>query len=228
MQAQDNPSQQDADVAAVFGHAVEVGNVIMTGTEAGNQRLADSLEAEAKRRGWWCYVHGSGEWCAFDLAWASHLDHGWVGPIIPSSSRHSARGICWVTAQPATGGPPVSVGAVHFLTAKTLEAEGGSNKPLQQAARSWAVDHGPAAFVSGDVNMNDQAKNVWGGPELTTAWDELGKWPDTHPGGPSYAIDVISRLTAGPYRFTKARAYSDADIRLNTDHKLIEATAVAP
>lgn len=227
LQAQDNANQQDADVRALFGHAVAAGNVLALGTEAGSSRLADSLKAEANRRGWWCYVHGSGEWCAFDLGWASQVAHGWVGPVIPSSSRHSARGVCWVTCRPKGGGGDVSAGVVHLLTAKSLEVEPNpnANKELQAAARQWAVDKGPRSFVTGDVNMSDAKKNVWGGPELTTAWDELGQWPDTHEGGPSYAIDVISRLTSGPYRFTSARAYSDADLKLYSDHKLIEATA---
>jgi len=51
----------------------------------------------------------------------------------------------------------------------------------------------------------------------------LKKWPDTHEGGADSTIDVISRFADDPTRFTSAKALSDADVKMNSDHKLIQA-----
>jgi len=76
MEAYDSDSQKKSDVTDVFAHAVANGNVFITGTEAGSGSLPNLIRDEAKRRNWWCYVHGSGEWVCFDKAWGSHVAHG--------------------------------------------------------------------------------------------------------------------------------------------------------
>jgi len=226
MQAQDSHAQFKADAVTLFAHAVQRRNVIVTGTEAGQSQNGAAVEAAASAQGFWSWVHGSGEWCAFDKSWATHVDHGWVG-VIPAGYGHAARGICWVTLQPKdTATPRISVGSMHFLTSKSSEQEPNANSQLQAAALKFAQDKGKSGlvFLNADTNMSDQSRNVWGTSQIVTAWDELGKWPGTIETGARNTIDVISRYGSGT-RFTAARRYTDADVPLYTDHQLIEATA---
>lgn len=219
----------------LFAYAKANGNVLLSGTEAGDSSNAKILKDAADTAGFWCYVHDSGEWVAFDKSWGSHQDHGWKGPLVPgqsgsaSSGGHSPRGIAWVTVNPKDPNLPwVSLGSVHFLTQNSIDAgpPGTSNKPLQDGALEWCQakgSDGKIAFINGDVNMNDKAKNVWSTDQIVTCWDELGKWPDTHEGGPTSTIDVISRYKPDGAKFTSAQAVPDSEANLSSDHKLIQA-----
>jgi hypothetical protein len=225
MQCSDPTSQLRHDVEAVFDHAIRAGNAIITGTEAGQKNPLPGLIADvAKARGWYAFVHKWGEWVAFDKAFGSHRDHGFVS-CIPGTSQHTPRGIAWVRllADDESLGE-IAVGSVHFLTADRPDS--GKNADLKRACRQWAtqqVNAGRLAFVSGDTNTNDQTKNVFGGT-LVTSWDELQKWPKTIEKS-NRTIDVIARHEDDPVRFTTGRAYNDNDLQLYGDHLLIEATA---
>jgi len=231
LQFSDNKDQWKADCKQVIAHAEATGNVVITGTEAGDDTYANLLRDAFDEAGWWRFVHTSGEWVGFDKKFGSHVDHGWDGPIIagkPNPGGHQPRGIAWVTVNPDDPSlPQISVGVCHYITQNTMDHHPDqNNEELKDECRRWAKEKGSGdalAFVHGDVNMDDAKKNVFGGEGLTTCWDELQKWPDTHEGGADSTIDVIARLTDDPTKFTSAKALSDADLKLNSDHKLIQA-----
>lgn len=205
----------------LFDHARQTGNVVLTGTEAGTDPTASLIKQAASDKEFYCYIAGDG-WVCIDKRWATKkVNTGWH-KVVDSGSGHSARGVTWMTVDTPYG--QVSVAAMHLLTAKSSEQEPNANGRLQDAAVSWAKDHGPLSFIGADVNANDETKNVWGSKDVTTCWDELGKWPDTHEGGPDATIDVFTRLTSGSATFTAAKVLPDADLQLNADHKLIEGT----
>lgn len=199
--------------------------MILTGTEAGEEAFADAIRSAADARGWYAFVHGSGEWVAFDLGWGAHLDHGFVA-CIPGTSKHKQRGIAWVRIRSddeLVG--DVAVGSVHLLTADSPDVEW--NDDLKAAVRRWANDQtaaGRLPFVNADTNTNDETKDVWGNGVMITSWDELGKYPGTIE-KTGRTIDVISRHGATDRAtFTAGRAYNDEDLDLYSDHRLIEAT----
>lgn len=222
MECRDPYDQLQHDVRAVFDHAIAVGNVIVTGTEAGQKNpLPGLIRDVAADRGWYVFVHKWGEWVAFDKTWGRHLDHGFVAAI-PGTSQHTPRGIVWVRIQ-ANDDALVSVGSVHYLTADRPDA--ALNADLKAACRKWASDElndGRLPFVNGDVNTDDRTKDVFGGT-LVTVWDELGKYPETIENNSGRTIDVIARHGKTSGRFTAGRAYTDADLKLYGDHRLIEA-----
>lgn len=220
LEAGDTTDQKRHDIDALFDHARAAGNVICTGTEAGTDPTRSLLEDAAADRGFY-YVVGGDSWVAIDQRWATRkVDSGFV-KVLDSGSGHSARGVTYLVVDTPVG--RVAVAAMHLLTAKSSEQEPYANGQLQDAAVSWAKEHGPLSFVCADTNIDDQARNVWSSSALTTCWDELGKWPGTIETGAQNTIDVISRLTAGPTRFTTARRYTDKDLDLYADHQLIEA-----
>lgn len=221
LEAGDTDAQKKADVKAVFSHARGAGNVVLTGTEAGTEPTIGLIQNEASAKEFYCHIAGD-SWICVDKRWATKkVDTGW-NKVVNAGSGHSARGVAWMTVDTPLG--RMSFAAMHLLTAKSSEQEPNANPKLKDAAVQWAKDHGPLSFIGADVNADDRSKNVWGSSAVTTCWDELKKYPDTLEGGPDNTIDVFTRLSSGPARFTSARAMSDADLKLNADHKLIQGT----
>jgi hypothetical protein len=223
MQFSDTPGAFADDANTVFAHATQAGNVAITGTEAGDPRNGHLIEVAAADHDWWLFVHRTGEWVAFDRAWASHVNHGFVAVVAGRSGfgGHAPRGIAWVTLQPRdTSLPRISVGAMHYLTVRSLVFQPRANRQLQNAAVAWARDKSAEglAFIGADVNMNDRVRNVFGSNAMTTCWDELHQYPGTHG---HRTIDVIARLTGDDIRFTDADTHPAL---LHSDHHLIEAT----
>lgn len=221
LEAGDTDAQKKQDVQALFKRGRAKHMRVLTGTEAGTEPTASLLVASAQKFDYWLRIGGD-SWVAFDKTWASKkLDDGFT-KVLDSGSGHSARGVTWITCATPVG--RVSVASMHLLTAKSLEQEPHANEKMQDAAVKWAKAHGPLAFVNADTNMDDEGRNVWASGVLTTCWDELKKYPDTLGGGPSNTIDVISRLSSGPTKFTGATRFTDADFSLHADHFLIQAT----
>lgn len=221
LEAGDTDAQKKHDVTALMKRGRSKHMRVLTGTEAGTDPTASLLVSTATQYDYWLRIGGD-SWVAFDKKWATRkVGDGFV-KVLDSGSGHSARGVTWMTCDTPLG--RISVASMHLLTAKSLEQEPHANERLQDAAVAWAKDHGPLAFVNADTNMSDQDRNVWGSSALTTCWDELKKYPDTLAGGPANTIDVISRLTKGPSKFTGATRLTDADFAMNADHYLVQAT----
>ena len=221
LEAGDTDAQKEHDVDALFRRARKEGIPVLTGTEAGTDPMSGLLKEGAKENGYWLRIGGD-SWVAVDKTWATEKVNDGFNKVIDSGSGHSARGVTFMVCKTPVG--KIAVASMHLLTEKSLEQEPHANEKLQDAAVQWAKNHGPLAFVNADTNMNDKQKNVWGSGALTTCWDELGKYPDTLAGGPDATIDVLSRLTSGPTKFTAANRYKDDQFRLNADHYLISGT----
>jgi hypothetical protein len=235
-QFSDSRVQQAHDVDAVFGYADRKGALFLTGTESGGDSLRTLVTKYAKQYGWALSLHRTGDWVALNRDLAKVDGKGFDGPHIPgttglkaSEGAHAPRGIAWITGTlPGVGS--VTMGCVHYLTARSMKASGTTNEPLARGLAAWGRDKGKGkaiAFVGGDFNMDDANRDVFLGKPFTTCWDELRKYPATY--GTSKArgrtIDVIASYDADRRVKAKAaRVLDDSDLRLNTDHFLIEAT----
>jgi hypothetical protein len=220
LEARDSKDQKRHDIQALFRHARQAQNVVATGTEAGTEPTRSLLPDIAKDFGFF-YTMGGDSWVAVDQRWATRrINDGFV-KVVDSGSGHSTRGVAWMAVLTPAG--RMSFASMHLLTDKSSKQEPYANDKLTDAAVEWARLHGPLAFVNADVNRNDQTRNVWESKGLVTCWDELDSWPDTHEGGTGATIDVISRLRSGPAEFTAARRFTDAALKMNADHCLIQA-----
>jgi hypothetical protein len=240
MQFSDEAYQQRSDMDAVFKRARDRKVMFVTGTESGaggNHVLYDALRKTAPLYGFKVNAHKWGDWVAVNVTLADFVESGYDGPHIPgtkglkaSQGAHSPRGIAWLTAKAKTQGVgTITVGAVHYLTARSIKVS-GSNAPLQKGIADWGKEKGKGSalvFVTGDVNMHDDTRDVFNGHPFTTCWDELGKYPATHGRDKAHGstIDIIASYNAdGRVSCKAAAAQDDSTVKLATDHFLIEAT----
>lgn len=211
----------------------------ITGTEAGHEASTKAkveLRRVANKYGYrlcaparydtWAAVKGSlikdgfTEGADFAL-WRSSN----VKPKPPGS--WGDKGVVWVSWNMGPTYGRISLAAVHPLAhgqaGKTWKAE--SDSIYARAIGKWAALHGAGsalAFVAGDFNNSDKFKDVFKGQPLTTCWDELKTWPNTHKVG---NIDAIaSKDSDVRVRCVSARALNDKQLFFNTDHYLVEAT----
>lgn len=235
MQFSDTRAQQMHDAEAVFELAKRRGTLFVTGTEAGaGNGVRDAVLMFGKQLGFKVHAHRTGDWVAVNTAIAKVVNFGYEGPYIPATvgksvaeGAHAARGIPWVTV--TFGTLTATMGCVHYLTKRSIEAS-GSNAPLIAGIAAFGKAKGAGrqlVFVNGDVNLDDEKQDVFRGEPFTTCWDELGKHPATH--GESKArgstIDVSASYNYdGRVRATSARVLDDGDLKLATDHFVIEAT----
>jgi len=131
-----------------------------------------------------------------------HKVHTWgVAQSVPghpgpaAAGGHGPRNILWVTFQPFGTRERVTHHAAHWVTRK-------ADTGLQQLQMTADLGDVVAAhsqgsrlgFWSGDTNSPDRPHDVTKvdkalrKAELTSCWDELGKWPATHEAS---TIDVI-------------------------------------
>lgn len=232
MQFSDSFQHQRADIEKVFAQGYDV----ITGTEVGKNypHTRAELRRVAKERGY--FYSGPKDyntWVAVKQSivahdsWASGATLALKGsasfkPKPPG--RWGKRGLVW--GQFSLGGKfgVVSVGAVHYVT---RGGSGGRKTALDKAYAKviglWGRKHAAGsklAFVAGDMNLIDRKNDVFYGQPFATCWDELKKWPNTGHGN----IDVIARYKPDA-RVTcvSARALTDKQFFLHTDHFLIEA-----
>jgi hypothetical protein len=237
-QFSDSNVQHAQDAETIFAYADKQKALFLTGTEAGNSKqnhdLRDALVAAAKKYGWRINAHRWGDWVATNAELAKVTDRGWVGPLIPGTTgltapqgAHSPRGITWVTAEVPNVGP-VTMGCVHYLTARSKAASKTTNQPLADGIAAWGVEKGKGkaiVLINGDWNMDDERKDVFLGKPFTTSWDELGKHPATHGRDKAHGstIDACASYDADKaVRAKSARSLDDSDLQLNTDHFAIE------
>ena len=238
MQFSDTAENHAHDARAVFDHASEKGNWVVTGTESGaspaNHELRDWLIKEAKAHGYLGYFHKYGDWVAYDKTKFTKITHGWAGPFIPGTKgksvaqgAHSPRGITWMSGTTDAG--VITVGSCHFLTKLSIGAS-GPNTPLLRGIKAFGAEHGKGrklAFLNADANTNDKAKDVFAGiAPFTTVADELKTYYSTHGVDKKHGaiIDVISSYNADGR--VKAKSYDvldDSQVKLYSDHFMLEA-----
>lgn len=233
LQFSDSPAHQAEDIHALFAHARDVGNVILTGTEASSRTASHDLIREiGPAFGFYTFAQRAGEWVAVARDWAKPLGHGYVHVLDglggnAAQGAHQPRGITYVQVAPhdRTIGTVVTAGAFHLMTHRSDAADPQSNLILQRALGTFARRYGRGrrlVFANGDANIRDNHLDVYAGSPLTTCWDELGKYPGTH--GPN-TIDVIGSYDQDHrVRCVKAVSLTDREaLRLHTDHNLIQA-----
>lgn len=234
MQFSDTPEQMRQDVAAIFGRAKAKGLAWITGTEAGaGADTLDKLLREAAKAHGYRYFRPrrTDAWIAVreDLitgGWRTHYKH-----VIDGKARKwAAKGAVGVTFNTAELGT-ITVLAAHYLTKGRPNAKDpayGVNLAANQAL-AHAIDDlarasakGSAlAFYGGDQNIDDRRDDTFLGGGFVSIGDELRKWPNTGHG----PIDVIARWRRdGRVKPVAWDVYPDSELKLHTDHYLIEAT----
>lgn len=229
MQFSDTVAQHTRDADRVFAYAKTKGVVFLTGTEGGGVSLTKALAVSAKAHGFQLNLHKSGEWVAVNKALAKQTAKGHDGPFIPgtkglkaSQGGHSARGITWTTADvPGIGS--VTVGSVHYLTARSIAASKTSNQPMADGIAKWGRDKGKGkalVFIQGDMNEDDAKRDTFKGEPFTSVWDELKKWPGTTgTKARGRTIDLSASYNHdGRVSAKSAVVLDDSGLQLATDH----------
>lgn len=97
------------------------------------------------------------------------------------------------------------------------------NKELAKGIGELAEQFGKGkalVFYGGDQNIVDRTTDTFFGEELTSVWDELGKWENTGHGN----IDLIASYNKdGRVTAKYIRALDDKEQFMNTDHFPVEA-----
>ena len=240
MEVFDAVAQQAEDAAKILA----LGNDIVCGTEG---RVAwRALKQNARKYGYFIYMGGrSDSWIAIkkDICakypkqkWRT-VKPKWGYEKIFSSAGSSGdphgpygdRGITFgVFAHKDLG--IVSVGTSHYLTkgrTKDQTPPGefnhyDMNTVITDHIGKWARTYGKKsalAFFTADSNIVDTHDDVFRGEPLTTAWDELGKYPNTGHG----TIDVIASYDRdGRVKCIGGRILPE--LNLHSDHITIKAT----
>lgn len=162
-------------------------------------------------------------------------------PVIPakhglaSQGGHDVRGILTQTVEPHDERLGTTHhGVAHWLTSgvdpNTLR--GHQNIVLEDEIGHWgkeAAQGKDIAFFSGDTNRDDQFKDAFDAKPFTSCWDELGKWPVTHPSNKAETKGPTLDLVASWDRDKrvschKAVVLDDHDLPLPVDHLVVLAT----
>lgn len=225
----DKPYMWEHDAERIFTR----GYAWLTGTEVGENWNFAVVKRVAKSHG---YVirRFRANWVAVKkniikrgtLKWGTEL-------VVKSSEQYGHqpdRGLLWATFEHRTPGVGiVSVIGSHYPTKGQPDGKGIYRRNLPLTKRMAAalrrktneLGKGPAlVFYGADQNIRDRVNDTFFGGPLISCWDELKKWPDTGHGN----IDVIARFKKDA-RVTcvRARAFTDRDLFLYSDHYLIEA-----
>ena len=162
-----------------------------------------------------------------DVALAVRDEHKIVAaglePGNAASPGHTARPVLWVTFEPKGTYELVTVHEAHWLTRK--RAQPGDRIELTQAMAETVATHAHGrrlGFWMGDTNTldTDSDRDPMAARGLVSCWDELGRYPDTHPGGPDAPIDVVGKWDLdGRARCVRAHTWH----QLHTDHLSVSA-----
>lgn len=228
LQFSDTRAQKQADLDTLFERALKKDYWWLTGTEAGEMPYTRLLHLACQSHGFRLH-RWRGNWIAVQRerikrgTWdSSHVFVAKAGDV--AGPGHDL-GFPWASFEnPEIG--TVSVAAVHFATKGRRKGDPNHRHNVEYATKlgTWGRLHGRGralAFVHGDVNTDDGEQDVFHGQPFTTAWDAVGKWPNTHGAG---TIDVIASYDKDSRVVpVKARTLRDRQLHLHSDHQLIEA-----
>lgn len=229
MQFSDPDDQQKHDADKVFG----LGYHWLTGSEAGQQPLRAYLRQAAHDNNYtfatykslWVAInkdlisdkksYNSDAETVYDndlivgdghdpsILWASFTNDK-IGDVTVITSHYPRFG------RPLGAGPGLSVnlpytrGLAHAIGTKAEETAVGK----------------AIAFYQGDQNVPDNKYDTFFGEDLTSTWDELGKYEGTGHG----VIDVIASYDFdGRVKAVSTTVRDDKELHLFTDHYLLEA-----
>lgn len=226
MKFSDTPAEISSDANKIFNR----GKDICTGTEAGGGGNVRRVLAEvAPDYGYHLWnPRGQDAWVAVhkSLYRPGYWEADFV-PVLTSKQgigHHGNRGIAWASFKvPHLG--LVTVGSAHLLThgRSPKDPNWDENVRFTKEIGQWGKAKGAGrglVFYAGDQNIVDKTNDTFIGQPFTSAWDELKRYEGTGHGN----IDVIASYDMdGRVSAKYIRALDDRELRLNTDHFLVEA-----
>lgn len=222
MQAPDPDAQQTSDAKKVFSRAHSRNYRWQTGTEA-NTFPDSEIYRKAAQAEDFRYVRGGDLWVAVRRPITHGLEWEFTKLIDAIPHVHPQMGVLRATFKDLELGWITLLGS-HYQTTRQEKANPGGNKLLTEEITRQAIKYGAATrkvFYFGDQNSDDKVVDTFKGGPLTSCWDELGKYPDTHD---TRTIDVIATHDKDTrVKCLSARVLADTQFPLFSDHNLIEA-----
>lgn len=232
LQYSDSVSQKKADTEAIFARAEKRQVLGVTITEAGEDPLKTIAKQAAERHGYTFHQYKSNGVCIRKSA------------IVPGTYKKGGQTVVendevagpghdlnyvWAEFDNKNIGHVTIIGS-HLATKgrqKTtdpkVKVNTDENKRLATAIGQFAKKQGAGralVFYGGDQNDNDKFVDTFFGQPLTSIQDELKKYERTH----WSTIDVIASYDKdGRVKGAYVRALDDSELKLATDHFLLEA-----
>lgn len=204
-------------------HSADV--VSFTEVAEHHQQLADACD----RKGYRLVLPTEGD-CAVAVRSLHTVTNSGTVPSVPgrrgpaSEGGHGPRPVLWATFVPFGTREHVTVHSAHWVTRKA--DVGHQQLQLTEDLADAVRDHsrGPRlGFWLGDTNNPDRGFDITEVDralrkgELTSCWDELGRYPDTHEG---QTIDVVGSYDPDTrVSCLRARRWH----KLNSDHLAVSA-----
>ncbi len=227
------PEEWTTDAKKVFSRNYDW----VTGTEAGERPNYRALKKVANAKGYKIRRFRS-NWVAVKRTNIKRGTFRWGYKIIAKAGEVAGGGhdtcYVWATFQHKDAKiGKVTVAGAHYPTKGRPDAK----EPLYRRNLRWTrlaakmigqllgkkAEGKALGFYGGDQNIVDKSNDTFFGQPLTTCWDELKKYPKTHPKAGN--IDVIATYDSdGRVACVGARAMDDSVMSLHADHFLIEAT----
>lgn len=228
MQFSDTPEQQAQDVRKMFQQNYHG----ITGTEAGQLPMQRALRALAFEFRYALHIYKS-NFVAINKDLISRGEVHKFGETFVDNDETVGRGhdlnVVGMTVETdgigtwslmgshySTNGTPAAVDPARRVN---IEA----NKKLARGIGNLAKELGAGAdlvFYGGDQNIVDRDADTFFGEDLTSVWDELGKYENTGHGN----IDVIASYDKDKRVEAKyIRALTDKEQFMHTDHFPVEA-----
>lgn len=229
MQYSDTVKQKQHDAARIFGRGYDA----MTGTEASEESTQRVMRAKAAEEGYRLFIRRS-NWVAINRK-----------IIVPGSYR---KGHVMLVDNDEVYGPGhdlhvtwagctvEGLGEITFLSGHfatkgrpngkddILRINIGVNRTYAQGIETIVeklAAGNKLAIYGGDQNNHDKAVDTFFGADLTSAWDELGKYEKTHAVG---NIDVMASYDKdGRVKAKYIRALDDKELFMHSDHFPVEA-----
>lgn len=217
-----HPRQARDDTVAVLRHAPDVVGF----TEATS--FHDQLRSACREHGYHLMVPHQDDTAI--AVWGGHkmVDTDYVA-VVPAGHHppHTPRGVASVTIRPSSQPREVvSACVAHWLTERVDTADQDQRVALTEAMAE-SVRHLAAgrrvAFWLGDTNNPDRPSSFSSVDkalrkgDLTSCWDELGRYPDTHG---DHTLDVVGSYDPDR-RVTCLRARHWP--RMSSDHRPVSA-----
>lgn len=242
LQFSDREKHKEADIKALFEHAIKKNYWWITGTEGKGRRRGTNdkensfyLKKYAPENGYYFFMDPENDsWILIKMDvvdWMNSTKNYFYRRVVPASRDHGRRGVLSKTFKNNLIGT-VTVSAGHYLTRGNPYAKDPARRERVSGNRKLARRFGRRlmhmargkrlSFFGSDVNIagSPETPDQTLIPGMVTCWEEVGKWPGTGHGN----IDVVARpLKDTRVECVSARVYRDNALFLHMDHFLVEA-----
>lgn len=227
LQFSDSEKQHRHDAVELFSHNYHA----ITGTESGEEDTRRQMRLAARAAGYTFMVNRS-NWVAIRRNLIKTKTYFKGSKVFVDNDLVKGKGhdlhVTWAGCE-MEGFGHVTFLASHFSThgrpVRNPEYNVNLrwNKILAKGVGDLAEHFGKGkaiVFYGGDQNIVDRTTDTFFGEDLTSAWDELGKWENTGHGN----IDVIASYDHdGRVEAKYIRALDDKEQYMNSDHYPVEA-----